>query len=348
LSGTAVAFPAKGAGGFLSPDRSTYAVGSNGEPTLTLVDVKRMQTTGRLAIGGVGSAYPIAWPERDRLFVEGWACCPTRTEIVVVDPLKRVVVRRVPLVGGGITSAATGTGLVVLLPAEKGIRPVRLIEIDRDGGTRSVMLSRITAGTKWRGKGSNRFAAIRWPGLAVDRAGGAAYVVDPSGLVAQIELAKLDVTYHSTATRRLARASKQIDGPMRFATWVGDRHIAVSGTNASYKKTANGRRQTWAPAGVALLDTRTWTSQMLDSAAPSFTASGGAVLVASSGALSRYDVDGTPRYRTAIPDGDGWVQVFGDYAYAWTANWVTIVDMRSGGIEATLAKPSLYLIGADS
>jgi hypothetical protein len=142
--------------------------------------------------------------------------------------------------------------------------------------------------------------------------------------------------------------SKQISGPMLFARWVADGHIAVSGTNAKYRKTATGRRQTWTPAGVALLDTRTWRSRMLDADSGSFTATSDAVLVAGKGALTAYDLDGAVRYRIAIPAGNAYAQVLGDHVYVWTAEHVTIADVRSGGVAATLPKPSLYLIAADS
>lgn len=348
LPGPTAALPAKAGGGFLSPDRSIYVFGSNGEPTLTFFDVKRMQSTGKLAAGRAGSVYPIAWPEQNRLFVEGWGCCPARTDVLVVDPMKRTVIARVPLVGGALATAATATGIAVLLEPEKGIKAVRVAKIGRDGEARSVAVSRIKAGTKWRGKRYDRTAAIRQPGFAVDRAGQAAYIVDPSGLVAQINLTTLDVSYHSTATRRLARATKQINGPMLFARWVGEGRIAVSGTNAKLRKTPSGWRQTWASAGVALLDTRTWTSHMLDAAARSFTASNDAVLVAGNSALTAYELDGTVRYKTTVPAGGAYVSVFGDYAYAWTAEKVTILDVRSGAAVATLPKPPLYLVAADS
>jgi hypothetical protein len=166
--------------------------------------------------------------------------------------------------------------------------------------------------------------------------------------VAQVDLTTLDVSYHARTTRRLARATKQINGPMLFARWLGDGRIAVSGTNAKFRKTASGRRQTWTPLGVALLDTRTWTARMLDPGANSFTASRNAVLIAGNGALSAYDLDGALRYNVAIPAGNAYVSVFGDYAYAWTADKVTLVDVRSGSVVATLPKPSVYLIAADS
>jgi hypothetical protein len=348
LPGPSASLPAGAAGGLLSPDRSTYVLGSNGQPALSFFDLGRTQFVARLTTGPAGSVYPIAWPEQRRLFVEGWACCPVHAEVVVVDPVDRKVVARVPLVGGGFTATRTTDGIVALVEPKNGIKSVRVAAIDREGRSRWVALSRIKGGTKWRGKRADRFATIRQPGFAVDRVGQAAYVIDSSGLVAQVDLRTLQVSYHSKSTRRLARASKQIDGPMLFARWVGDGRIAVSGTNAKMKKTPSGWRQAWSPAGVALLDTRTWTSRMLDPGAASFTMSANGVLVPASGVLSAYDMDGALRYRVSLPAGTPYISVFGDYAYAWTAEKVALVDLRSGSVVATLPKPALYLVANDS
>jgi hypothetical protein len=344
LPGPRVALPPKAGGGALSPDRSTYVFGSNGEPAVTFFDVERMQQTATLVTGRVGSAYPIAWPEERRLFVEGWGCCPTHVEAVVVDPVARSVVARVALKGGGFSTVPTADGIVALLEPAKGIKPVRVVAINRDGGSRSVILSRIKGGTKWRGSGSDRTAAIRQPGFAVDRAGQAAYVIDPDGVVARVDLTTMAVSYHAKAARRLARAAKQINGPMLFARWLGDGRIAVSGTDAKLRKTSTGWHQTWTPRGVSLLDTRTWTSRMLDPIAASFSAMRDAVLIAGNGALSAYTLDGALRYKIGIPDGNAYASVAGAYGYVWTADKVTLVDLRDGGVVATLTKPPLYLI----
>ena len=345
LPGSTISLPPKAAGGYLSPDRSTYVLGSNGEPKLTFLDVQRMQTIGSLTVARSGSAYPIAFPEQNRLFVQTWGCCPPAyTEVVVVDPERRAVVGRVRIVGGGLIAARSGDGLVALVEAAKGIKPIRAVVIDRNGAARSVAVSRIKAGTAWRGTGSNRRARIRQPGLAVDRAGGVAYVVDAGGLVAQIDLATLGVSYHARVTRRLAHADKQMDGPVVYAAWGGDGRIVVSGTNMKLQRESGSWRETWTPAGVALLDTRTWSSRMLDPAAAGFTVSGDSVLIPRDGSLTAYSADGSVRYRTAIPVGNAYASVFGDYAYVSTEARVTIVDLASGAVVGTVANPSLYLV----
>jgi hypothetical protein len=345
LPGPTLALPRKAAGGYLSPDRSIYLLGSNGEPKITFVDVGRMQLAGSLTVARSGSAYPIAWPTQDRVFVETWACCPTpHVQIVVVDPERHAVLKRVPLAGGGLLVGRSADGVVTLVERTNGIKPVRAVVIDHDGATRSAPVARIKAGTAWRGTGSNRRATIRQPGLAVDRAGGVAYVVDPSGLVARLDLRTLAVSYHARGARRLAHATKEVDGPMVSAAWAGDGKIVVSGTNAKLQKTAGGWRQTWDPAGIALLDTGTWASRMLDSRAAGFTVAAGTILVPRDGTLTAYSTDGTVRYRTPIPGGNAYASVFGDYAYVSTEARLTIVDVRSGAVVATVANPALYLV----
>ena len=307
-----------------------------------------MQLAGALATGRTGSVYPVAWPEERRLYAEGFGCCPDRTEVVLVDPVERSVVARVPLDGVPVSFSTTADGIVFVLESNHGIKPVRVVEIDREGGARSVIVSQIKAGTKWRGNGSNRRASMRQPGFAVDRAGAVAYVIDPAGLVARIELTTLDVSYHSGATRRIARAKKRIEGPMLFARWMGDGRIAISGATGRSRKTATGWQQTWSPAGLAVLDTRTWMSRILDVTANYFTTAGDSVLVAGNGALTAYDRDGDRRYTVSIPVGNAYVSVFGDYAYAWSSETVTLLDVRSGSVVASLPKPSFYLVAADS
>ena len=348
LPGPTAPLPRDAGGGFLSPDGSTYVVGSYDVPTLTFFDLQRMQLSATLTTGKLDSAYPIAWPQQRRLYVEGATCCPARSEIVIVDPTAPSMVARVALKGSTLSTVAVGEGTVSLLEPTSGIKPARIVTINPDGGSRAVTIARIKTGIKWRGTGANRRASIRQPALAVDDAQQLAYVIDSSGLVAEVDLATLGVAYHARATRRLARAAKEIDGPMLSARWAGDGHIAVSGTNAKLRKTPNGWRQTWTPVGVSLLDTRTWTSRMLDPAAGYFSATRDTVLTTGSGAVNAYELDGTLRYTVSIPSGDAYVSVVGDYAYAWTADKVTIIDLRLGTVVATLPRPSLYLITADS
>jgi hypothetical protein len=154
--------------------------------------------------------------------VEGWVCCPVHAEVVVVDPVDRRVVARVPLAGGGFSASPTTDGIVALVEPKTGIKAVRVAAIDREGRSRSVTVSRIKAMTP------------------------------------------------------------------------------------------------------------------------------NAVLVPSSGALSAYEFDGTLRYTVPLPAGNLYISVFGNYAYSWTTDTVTLVDLKSGSIVASLPRPALYVIGADS
>jgi len=87
---------------------------------------------------------------------------------------------------------------------------------------------------------------------------------------------------------------------------------------------------------------------MLDADAATFTMNTNAVLVPASGALSAYGIDGALRYKVPLPPGNPYISVFGEYAYAWTAEKVALVDLRSGSVVATFPKPALYLVANDS
>lgn len=348
LPGPTAALPLNACCGHLSPSGQTYVVGSGNEGALTFFDLQRMQIAAKISTGTTGSAWPIAWPEERRLYVEAWTSRPAQTEILIVDPTARAIVARVPVEGNRLATVATADGIVSLVAAMSSIKPVRVLKIDRDGLSRSVSVGRIQGGTKWRGTGANRRASIRQPAFAVDSVGGVAYVIDPTGLVARADLTTMSVSYHARGARRLARAVKEIDGPMLSARWLGDGRIAISGTKGKLRKKGGVWRQTWAPAGVAVLDTRTWSSRVLDPGAGYFSATRDGVLVTRNGFLSEYTSDGTLRFRVPIQKGDAYASVVGDYAYVWTVDKVTLVNLRDGTVVCTLPNPSLFIVTADT
>jgi len=81
------------------------------------------------------------------------------------------------------------------------------------------------------------------PGVAFDPAPGRVFVVDPGGLVAEVELATLAVAYHSVgpALSPLARA-EACESRWRTARWLGDGLIAVSGFDRHEFTTTDGSR----------------------------------------------------------------------------------------------------------
>jgi hypothetical protein len=91
---------------------------------------------------------------------------------------------------------------------------------------------------------------------------------------------------HGTGTQNAT------SGPVRAAQWLGDGLIAVSGSDAAIA----GFDQTDTPAGLRILDTRTWTERLVEPEADTFTLVGGTLLTAHNG----YGIDGRRRFRLAM------------------------------------------------
>jgi hypothetical protein len=321
-----------------SPDRSQLAVSTTSGAKLEFIDVDRMQSLGAMTVSGLGAIELISWPEERRLFGVASACCSARTYVLVLDPVARAVVARVILGGTKVATAPAADGVAVLAAPTKGIGKARIVDVSRAGIARRVTLARIRAGSKWRDAGSQPVGTIRQPGFTTDTAGSHAYVVDASGLVADVDLVTLRVAYH--ASRSFARAEKELTGPIRYARWVGDGRIAVSGTNQ--------RRSTWTPAGLTLLDTHAWSSRLVDPQASWFVRSPDAMLVVAGGRLSAYDLDGRVRYRLPVASAQtAYADVHGRYAYLWDEDTVRVLDAASGAVAATLPKPDLWLVPGD-
>jgi hypothetical protein len=331
---------------FRSPDRSQLVVAANDTPSLAFVDVDRMQSLGTMTPAKAGTIQLIAWPEQRRLYGFGWGCCPARTDILVIDPVERTVLARVPLKGTEVSEAPSADGVVVLTARLKGIGAARLLAVSRDGAVRRLALRLIRAGSKWRTVNFQPVGSIRQPGFTADPAGRHAYVVDASGLVADVDLATLAVSYH--AARTFARAEKGVTGPMRHAQWVGDGRFAVTGTNAQRRKTRNGWQDVWAPAGLQFVDTRTWTWQTVDRKASWFAKTPDSVLVVAGGTVTAYGLDGAVRYRLPGASSQAYVDVHGRYAYVWDSKTVSVVEAASGTVVATMSRPDVWLVPGDS
>lgn len=353
VDGTAVEIPRNAAGRLLSPDRGLLVLADNQRPVLTFVDVAAMKVVRTLQVGEAGSVELVAWPAPDRLLGFGWGCCPVRTDLIVIDPLAGSVVLRQRVAGSGWPHVQIPNGLVYLAAPGNAIRPARVVVTDVEGRSRSVVLNRIRAGTKRRTVRGSLFVEVRWPGLAADPTGRTAYVVAPGKLVAEVDLETLGVTYHtvtSAGTRRLARAQKSVNGPMRYAQWLGNGRIAVSGTDARITVSKTGdQKETWTPVGVSVIDTTTWRFRMLDPTAGAFSRVTGGLIVYGPQSFTAYDLDGRPRFDVPLEEPLAHVQAVGQYAYAWgRVRTTTIVDLASGSVVARIPKPDLWLVGVES
>jgi hypothetical protein len=196
------------------------------------------------------------------------------------------------------------------------------------------------------------------PGFAADPQGTAAVAVTAGSRAVSVDLDSMAVTPHVLA-RTTQRVAKSIEGPQRYARWVGGGLVAVSGSD--WSMTSSGAVAARA-AGVRLLDTGTWTTRTLDAEASAFSLAPG-VVVAFGGSWSgpthtytgvrAYALDGTLRW--SLYDGqDAYAPVRGPYAYVERfigtnrPEHIDVVDPATGTILGARewprgqAQPTLY------
>lgn len=102
----------------------------------------------------------------------------------------RRVVRRERISGTVLHIARSARGLVLLTGPTDAIGPASLVVADARGA-RTTRLGSIRAGEVPGGGGISEW---QLPGLAVDAAGAKAYVADPDGRVAEVDLKTLAVS----------------------------------------------------------------------------------------------------------------------------------------------------------
>jgi len=364
------------AGYGLSADRSTLVLGDNDQAVLVVVDVAGMRLLGRLLLEpGGGAPAALAWlgPRRVAAITEG----DGGVSVVLVDPLARRVLARQRL-GGVLAGVVRLPGrLVVLLTPGGAIGPARLAVVDGRGAVRAVTLPGIAAGfTRPAVEGPDAVGRQWVAGLAVDAAGGRAFVVAADQPVAEVDLASLRVTNHAPRRPvgllgRLAgwltppAQAKAVSGPARQACWLGGGLLAVAGFQARVRRDAGGQVQDeQVPAGVKLLEVRGWTVRLLDAHASQVSYRGGWLLTfggAWSGAEQRWHgaglgVWGPGGRRPLHLFGTRFVaevHVNGDLAYVALPEsdgdpTAAIVDLRTGRVLAEPpGLPPYLLLGED-
>lgn len=336
----------------LSPDGSLVAFG--GVNVVHIVDLHRMRALEDIRVRGDFGA--VAWPEPRRILLATGFNWGTGVEAVAVDPVAGRVVSRRGLGGSLQSYAEARDGLVLLLGPRSGIGPARLVSFRAGERIRAVRLPRVPAGFEQE-EVERGFAIDHYqtPGLAVDSAGDRAFVVTGDDVIAEVDLGTLAVAYHrlhetTSLLKRLwdwiepaAEAKGASDGSLRGAVWLGGGVLAVSGWDdlASFDDEGS-QTQTTTAAGAALVETRTWSRQMLEPDASAVSVAGDDLLVygsvwnAEEGSftgvgLSAFDRSGERRFRLfeSRPVGD--VQVVGRLAYARFDDCrAQIVDLGSG------------------
>jgi hypothetical protein len=264
----------QGYGWARSPDGAQLALGtgvrgSYETTALQLVDSTTLALVGKPVVFS-GIVRAAVWPASGALYavVETMG----RSSLQTVDPATRKIVAQRQIGGQFLSHARFDRGLVLLLGVDGKIAPARLAVVYPDGLARTVRIPRIDAGSVWRHY-ANGIGETRTPGLAVDDAGRVAYVIDAGWRIAAVDLRTLKVTYHRPVRALLARfgswltpaaEAKGMNGPVRMAQWLGDGLIAVWGSNQTAVRKKGVTEYAGSPAGVWVLDTRSWSVRMID------------------------------------------------------------------------------------
>jgi hypothetical protein len=284
--------------------------------SLRVVDVPRMRVTADVPVG-LGAVGLLDWTSPGRLLAIQEVCCEERQRLLIIDLARRAVLARRALRGTVQRVARTPREVVLLVAPAQEVGPARLAVADDRGAVRIARLERIPAGVKLVDRKDYRIEQSV-PGLAVDSEGRRAFIVGP-GLVAEVDLSSLEVSYQELkpAAAPLARLLDWLDppayakgasGPTRSARWLGGGILAVSGADEETFTDADGETQTRVrPAGLSLVDTRTWTLHEIDPGATEVRVAGDLLVATGSSysttgktaaiGLRAYGLDGARRFR---------------------------------------------------
>jgi hypothetical protein len=346
-----------------SPDASFLVLARHVEnrtsvsASLQFVDVRRMRALGRVRLGS-GDIRGLVWLDADRLLAVRANCCTSGATVFVVDAARRRVLDTRSLDGQLLRVGAAAEGLV-LLTAPDELGAARLVFLDGAGAPRSITLDRIAAGYDYPDgpEGPDEVVRAIEPGLAVDADAGTAYVVPAAGDLAAVELASGAVSYRTlrAPSSRLQRflswleptaQAKVLEGSSRFATYLGNDLIALTGVNY-----IRGERRTVVePAGLAVVEAGSGVSRKLDDQATSVVQADGLLLAPGPDGLAAYGSDGGRRF-AVLPGKAVYVaEAVGGRAYVGVEpqsgrRFLKMIDLASGRVlgERRAELPKLLL-----
>ena len=342
-------------------------------PGIRFVDAHRMRVQGDLPLSPHrrGCASALTWLQPERLLAVVSTGYASASEVVVIDPRTRRVLRRSPLPASPSGVGRSSEELILLFSSVGEFVPVRLAVVDSEGTVRLRAVERILAGTVVDPTGTEYRTRTIQPGLAVDPDGRRAFVVPASGPVAEVDLVTLDVSYHEldrpSPLGRLLRwltpaaQAKVMEGPVREARWLGDGMLAVSGSDYSVEAGTSGAEgMLQAPAGVRLIDTRSWSSRLLDPEASGF-AVGAGLVVAQGGrwdyreergygpGLRAFGLDGKEHWRLHAGEYR-WLETAGPVGYVHLGgDMADVVDLAAGAVVSRVVRdPFAHLLAGQS
>lgn len=214
-----------------------------------------------------------AWPVPSRLIAVAtldmapwWA--PKPSELFVVDPASRRVVRRLPLHGTFESAVSVRNGTTALL-VEHG-RSSRIVVVTPQGSTWSLSLR----GLDLRGGGSVRvegtsYAPRREPALATDGSD-RVFVVAADRPIGEIRLRERELRYHRVALPRTYFSYPRPEAPgtagvaLSFgasATWLGSGMLAIGGGDelpVAHSGEPGGAWLRYPQREIEIVDTRSW------------------------------------------------------------------------------------------
>jgi hypothetical protein len=259
----------------VSPDGRTLAIGGANLAEITLVDVASLRRTARLRVirpvARTGVSLQVeSWPRPHRLIavVSPWAYKirhPGPERLVLVDPVRRRVVRRIILRGGVWGAGRLADGTVAVL-TRGGAGAPRIVEMGPDGRTRSVRIRGFRIPTRGVRVGREYFPREVRPAFATDGRS-RAFVTVGGPRIAEVDLRTLAVRFRAVGMHGAplpgARPEPAGSGGVHFEsrpflTWLGGGLLGVNGGDERPVLTSSGIeafRHQWA---FQVIDTLAW------------------------------------------------------------------------------------------
>jgi hypothetical protein len=320
----------------LSPDGRRLALAVDRANGIRVFDARRLKRLGQVRTwsGGISA---IAWLSPRRLV--GWE----PAGLFMLDPIGRKRLASPRASGEVVSAQRAGNQLVLLMAPIQQIGPAQLAVVGADGVVRTVPLDRIRAGMRPEDNGMGE--SYR-PAVVYDQVG-RVFVLGAGGdAVAEVDLARLAVTYHEPhrAQSLLARFGKWFEpaasaklpltGSFRDGLWLGGGKVAVFGYDSIPVGTDRVETK---QIGLSVIDTSDWTTRTLDENAWGARFAGSTLLAwYQKGGLNGYSVDGAERYHLFGADALGVVATYGSRAFvAFDHKPLHVIDATSGRVLGT-------------
>jgi hypothetical protein len=319
-----------------SPDRRRLAIGIQ-KVGIRILDARSLRRVATIRYWNQGFSL-LSWSTPRRLIgLEGGY-------LVSFDPVTRKRLDMPKLEGDLMTARRFANRLVLLVAPPGEIGTARLVTVEADGTLRTVTLEGIRAGTTFESQPLT--GEYRQPGVAFAPAERAFVVGIGEEPVAEVDLRTMRATYHRPERRRslLARFhdwlepqahAKLLAGSSRSAMWLGGDRIAVWGGDSV--RSGPDQVQTTL-AGLSIIHTREWTTELIDAEAQEVGLAAGTVLASgSNGGVTAYSTTGDLRYRMFEGERVRVGSTFRSLAFIWPRRGerVRILNAWSGRLVGT-------------